>query len=366
MQILESNIVHELIPCKGNPRNSEGAFLKLKDGRILFAYSRYHGESAGDHEPCDICAIESTDGGESFSASFRTLVSASDYGEKNVMEASLLRLNNGDLGLIFLLKHPGITSEVILKRSNDEGLHFDAGVRIAPERIPAYLVINNDRCIRLSDGRWILPVARHASSIHQNENGEEYFDERGEIRFYISSDDGKNWQESRAALHLPNLSYSNTGLQEPGIVELPNGVLYAYFRTDLSCHYESVSIDGGKHFFTPQPSRFTAPASPLLIKKNPYSQKYYAIWNPVPEYFGRKLPKNVWTGGRNPLVIAESEDGYNFSEPVILENDENRGFCYPALYALDAKNLLLAYCSGGETDGSCLSRITMRKIMVES
>ncbi len=36
-------------PSAGNPRNSEGAFLRLDDGRILFAYSSYVGDSSHDH-----------------------------------------------------------------------------------------------------------------------------------------------------------------------------------------------------------------------------------------------------------------------------------------------------------------------------
>jgi len=31
----------ELPPGAGNPRNSEGAFVSLKDGRVLFVYSHY-------------------------------------------------------------------------------------------------------------------------------------------------------------------------------------------------------------------------------------------------------------------------------------------------------------------------------------
>lgn len=32
-----------------NPRNSEGDFIQLKDGKILFVYSHYDGKSSGDH-----------------------------------------------------------------------------------------------------------------------------------------------------------------------------------------------------------------------------------------------------------------------------------------------------------------------------
>lgn len=49
-----------------NPRNSEGAFLNLKDGRILFVYSRFKGRGQEDWAPADICAVVSSDGGQSF------------------------------------------------------------------------------------------------------------------------------------------------------------------------------------------------------------------------------------------------------------------------------------------------------------
>ena len=127
--------------------------------------------------------------------------------------------------------------------------------------------------------------------------------------------------------------------------------------------YESVSLDQGEHWFTPQPSKFTSAMSPMLIKQNPCSGKYYAVWNPVPDYPGRPHPGHSWTAGRNPLVIADSADGVRFSEMYTLENDETRGFCYPALYFLDEKTALISYCSGGDTDGCCcLNRTTIGKI----
>ena len=94
-----------LTPGKSNPRNSEGAFLSLRDGRILFAYSRYHAESADDHADCEIAGIYSTDGGRTWDTEhIHTLVRAEEYGEKNVMSVSLARMDNGDAAVIFLLK----------------------------------------------------------------------------------------------------------------------------------------------------------------------------------------------------------------------------------------------------------------------
>ena len=52
-------LLHQIPPAPDNPRNSEGAFLRGKQGEILFAYSRYHGDSSHDHAACDIALIVS-------------------------------------------------------------------------------------------------------------------------------------------------------------------------------------------------------------------------------------------------------------------------------------------------------------------
>ena len=52
-------------PDKVYTRHSEGAFLRLKDGQILFVYSRFSG-SYDDDAPSDLVAIRSADEGKSF------------------------------------------------------------------------------------------------------------------------------------------------------------------------------------------------------------------------------------------------------------------------------------------------------------
>ncbi len=350
----------------GNPRNSEGSFLRLRDGRIAYAYSRYRGNDSGDHAYAEIAAIFSRDNGETFSEP-RILVKpnldeAAD--ETNCMSVSLYRLQNGDVGLFYLLKRHNIVSEVLLRRSADEMESFGEPVRCVSD-YPGYYVVNNDRVVRTSAGRLLIPAAIHPSAMGRYGPNARY-DGRARAAFYASDDDGYTWRQISDMIALTGGAYSGTGLQEPGLVEFAPGVLYAYFRTDLGRHYESVSIDGGTTWFAPQPSRFTGPASPLLIKKNEYSGKYYAVWNPVPEYFGRAHAR-VWTGGRTPLVIAEGTlDGFgiHWGAPKVIEDDPNAGFCYPAIMFLDEHEAILAYCAGGvsEEDASCLARTRIRKI----
>ena len=61
--------VHFLKTGAGNPRNGEGSFIRLLDGRILYAYTKYYGESGSDEATARIEAIYSADEGESWSAS---------------------------------------------------------------------------------------------------------------------------------------------------------------------------------------------------------------------------------------------------------------------------------------------------------
>ncbi len=351
----------------GNPRNSEGSFLRLRDGRIAFAYSRYRGNSADDHAYAEIACVFSYDGGETFEDE-RILVRpnadpAAD--ETNCMSVTLLRLGNGDVGLFYLLKRNNIVSEYLLRRSSDEMETFGEPTLCVASDMPGYYVVNNDRVVRMSNGRLIVPAAHHPSAMGYRGQTDCY-DGRATAAFYASDDDGYTWRRISAMLALPSVAYSGTGLQEPGLIELTPGVLYAYFRTDLGRQYESVSIDGGANWFPIQASRFTSPASPLLIKRNEYSGKLYAIWNPVPEYYGRPAAK-VWTGGRTPLVIAEGEftaGGIRWGTPKRIEDDPAAGFCYPAILFLNEREAVMSYCAGGvdPTDGMCLVRTRIRKV----
>ena len=348
-----------LPPTKKNPRNSEGDFALLSDGRILFAYSRYVGTSGDDDAPCAVGAMVSSDGGRSFRKLPQDLASAAEHGAKNIMSVTLTRLKNGTLCLFYLCKQ-GPQSEVWLKRCRDENtLSFGAPEPVVPKKRGVYYVVNNCRVCTLPDGSLLLPLARHKIV---NGHGV-YF---GSCCFFRGDPEAKNWRQVSGVLRLPNPGRSETGLQEPGVCVLPDGRLYAYFRTDRCFQYESFSSDGGAHWTTPVPSRFTSPASPMLILQNPYSGKYFAFWNPVPNYNGRLDGEKRWVhAGRTPFVTAVSKDGLTFSPYAVLEDAPDHGYCYPAALFLSKKELLLAYCCGGAEDGTCLSKTVIRRVQLE-
>ena len=91
----------------------------------------------------------------------------------------------------------------------------------------------------------------------------------------------------------------------------------------------------------------------------------YAVYNPIPNYNGRTTAPGVW--GRTPFVIRKSEDeGKTFGALNVIEDDETRGYSYPALFKTNDGRLLVAYCRGDASDGCQLCRIGISEIEINS
>ena len=363
MELLGKTVL-ELPPLPGNPRNSEGAFLNLKDGRLMFVYSKFDAESNDDDAPAKIAARYSTDGGLTWCGEDRILFRRKDFDRpgtpcQNIMSVSLMRMQDGALGLYFGLRYGFNDTKLHLFRSYDEGETFSEAVKCVPGM--GYYVTNNDRVVRTSSGRIIVPCNFHRMKADPADFGHyhDYFDYRGVSCFALSDDDGKTWREAKDCCFMTTTA-SNAGLQETGIVELRNGVLWAFSRTDLGCIYSSYSLDDGDTWTTPQPSQFTAPCSPMSVKRAP-SGELLAVWNPAPAYQTRGL--NTYNFARTPLVCAVSKDeGHSWSEPMFLE-DAPGGYCYIAIH-FEGDHVLLAYCAGSPEDESCLARLRMKSVQL--
>lgn len=354
----KGHVVLDLGPSKGNPRNSEGAFLDLKDGRLLFVYSKFTGEAWRDDAVASIAARYSDDGGDTWSDD-HIIAEPEEYGALNIMSVSLLRMSNGDIGLFYVIRYGWHDARLHLRRSSDEGKTWSEPVCCIPS--PGYYVTNNDRVVRLSNNRLIIPAALHKMRGESTTDWKS-FDRRGIVHFFLSDDDGATWREAKQFCAIP-VPGSASGLQEPGVIELRNGVLWAWSRTDMGRQYEMFSTDMGETWSLPVPSQFTSPNSSLSMKRFPHNGHLLAVWNPIPNYQTRRLEKHSW--GRTPLVGAISADEGNTWESFFtVQSEEDRGgYCYTAIhFTRDA--VLLAYCAGEPEDDSCLARLRMKKIML--
>jgi Neuraminidase (sialidase) len=317
--------------------------VNLADGRVLFAWSRFGGGGHDDAEAV-IAARYSPDGGITWSERDEVLITRE--GAKNVMCVSLLRLRDGRVAMCYLRKEGFHDCRLRMRTSADEGLTWSEPVLCIPA--PGYHVVNNDRVVQLKSGRILVPASYHRRRIDDTTDWAAY-DPRGIFICYLSDDAGRTWRESRNWQAAPrglvyDASGKNEGLEEPGVVELSDGRVFAWARTSLGRQYGMESSDGGETWSEPQPTGFISPNSPMSMKRVPSTGHLLAIWN---DHSGRLRPKPISDANctdRWPLVIATSPDeGRTWANHSVLDDEAGMVFSYPAIHFPDAQHALIAY-----------------------
>lgn len=348
----ENRIVLEIQPSKEYPRNSEGSFVTLKSGRILYFYTQFFG-GADDHSAARIVSVHSDDDGLTWSAKPETILD--NPSGANVMSVSLLRLNSGRIAFFYLLKNTWHDCRPHVRFSDDEGKTW-TGDRLMVDS-PGYFVMNNDRVIQHSSGRLIAPLAFHRARA-ADVNSSKSFDGRGIALWYTSDDDGLTWKEAPQWQALP-VPATHTGLQEPGLVELSDASLLAFFRTDQGTLYEAHSSDKAQSWTAAAPGPLQSPTSPATIERLPNSPVLLAIWNDQSGQFP------MAKGKRTPLVASISNDGgKTWPNRKLLEGDLDGWYCYTAMHFTKNNAVLLAYCAGDSKVGG-LNRLRMRRIELD-
>jgi hypothetical protein len=346
----DNNVVFNLEPSEKYPRNSEGSFVALKSGRILFFYTQFH-DGTSDASPAHIVRIHSDDGGRTWSQ--QPVVVVENGTAANVMSVSLLRLQSGAIALFYLVKRNLLDCRPVMRVSQDEAETWSEAQPMG--KTPGYFVLNNDRVIQLKNGRLVAPVAFHpapaadSSSQHPRDVG-------ALALWYLSDNEGKNWREAHTRRALP--AHTNTGLQEPGVVELIDGRLFSWMRTDQGAQFGCYSTDGGQNWPLPERTTLQSPISPASIKRLPGSADLLAIFN---DHSGRfAFAQSV----RTPLVAAISSDGgKSWPRRRLIEKAPNGCYCYTAIHFTDDA-ILLAYCAGDPKVGG-LNRLRLRRISLQ-
>lgn len=324
--------------------------------------SRYRAGHGRDADPDDIATLVSADGGRTWS---EPRVIVPNEGGCNVMSASLLRLQDGRLALIYLRKNSDEDCCPFIRFSTDEGETWSEPIRTV-SRV-GYFVLNNDRAIQLRSGRLLLPIAQHNLIRPADPTARPSFDPRGYFFVVWSDDGGATWIDGSEFWGLPS---GRDFLQEPGVVELRDGRVWCFLRTNTGRQWQTFSADGGASWSVPKPSRFHSPLAPMSIKRIPSTGGLLAIWDD--SAMATRLwpdgkpsiqdgsPDKSW--GRTPLVAAVSRDeGRTWSRPRILERDPDHGYCYIAIHFVEDA-VLLAYCCGGGKDSHVLQDLRIRRV----
>ena len=327
--------VLSLRPSADNPRNSEGDFIRLKNGNLLFVYTHYTQGTGSDHDPAHLASRYSEDNGNTWSAQDEVVLP--NEGGMNVMSVSLLRLQNDAIALFYLRKNSTVDCIPMMRISTDEAKSWSPPIPCITDK-EGYFVLNNDRVIQLEDGRLMFTVAEHPTT-------EKGFSARGNLFSYYSDDNGETWTSSEM---VPNNTEIIT--QEPGLIELNDGRIMMYIRASGGVQQLSFSEDRGASWSHIEPSSIYSPLSPATIEKVPGTKNWVMVWN------NNDGSDTTIKGKRTPLTIAISKDeGKTWANIKNIATDPEGWYCYTALYFTDPSNLILGHCAGNKVHGTGLA-----------
>ena len=309
-----------LLPSRpNNPRNSEAAILPLQNRNLLLAWNEFYTKTGSDWGNSRISSMVSDDGGKTWGQKH---VLQENIGQMNVMEPNLLRLRSGKVLFVFARKNSEADCQAMVRISNDDARTFSAPVPLPTDPIPAYWTINNDRLIQLRSGRILLPM---------NYTRDYRLSQRFLARVYYSDNDGATWTGSRSRV---DVKASKVGSDEPGVVELSDGRVMLWLRTDTGHPYRCYSSDGGVTWSEPEPMTVTSPNSPQSIKRIPGRSDLLMVWN------------NSATQ-RSPLTTAISKNGGNTWDHVRnLDEDGKHTFAYTSITFFGDRALFTYYFAG--------------------
>ncbi|HPI73166.1 MAG TPA: sialidase family protein, partial [bacterium] len=182
--------VLRLAPSVANPRNSEGDFIRLKNGALLFVYTHFTA-GAADEATAHLAQRISHDQGKTWSEDDVVLVA--QEGGLNVMSVSLERITPDTIGLFYLRKNSWQDCRPMLRLSGDEGQTWGTALAVFPQEDSSYYVMNNDRVVRMRDGRLLLPLALHYAAGWSKWTGQ------AQILCAHSDDNGRTWSKGHYA-----------------------------------------------------------------------------------------------------------------------------------------------------------------------
>ncbi|MBN1806821.1 MAG: exo-alpha-sialidase [Sedimentisphaerales bacterium] len=168
------------------------------------------------------------------------------------------------------------------------------------------------------------------------------------------------WPSRNSLVEMETLLTIEPGKDNPrnsecDIIELKDGRLMMYMRTNAGSQYICYSQDAGQTWSRARPSNLVSPLSPASIKRIPWTGDLLCVWN---DHSGvHSYPE----GRRTPLCIALSKDeGKTWSKSKVIEENPDGWYCYTAITFVKDR-MLLAYCAGDKKLGG-LNRLKILAI----
>ena len=200
--------------------------------------------------------------------------------------ASLFRLSNGAIGLVLHAREKQGTFHV----SYNEGETWSAPrlIHHPVEKVD----LSSDRCLTLGDGRLIVPAYTQIGPTPGDDNPKRirrFGADFGQVEqcklaysyVFYSDDQGETWARSRNEVFIPldNGVSGNFSFIEPAVVELKDGRLLMFGRTNLGRIFQSYSDDRGATWGQPAPTELALLPSPCSLRRIPTTGDLLVIWN---------------------------------------------------------------------------------------
>lgn len=231
-----------------------------------------------------------------------------------------IRLKDGRLMTVCMVSVPNImtnrlgAANLYAYFSSDEGRTWVGETAISTDNRRLYLM--NDRVVRLSTGRILVPTA-----LHPNEFLDKGLETVGWANTFYSDDEGCSWREGQWL--KPKCADQ---MSEPVVFERADGSLKMIARTGMGYLFQSVSRDGGETWEPESPTTLRSACAPFFVRRDPYTRHLFVAWD-------NSFPGPSHGYPRSPLSLGVSrDDGKTWEFICDIEADPMRSYGYPSLF----------------------------------
>lgn len=164
---------------------------------------------------------------------------------------------------------------------------------------------------------------------------------RHAVLTYASDDDGRTWQASNL-IDFGGCGHHD-GMMEASLIELRDGRLLKYIRTNWDCLWQAESTDLGTHWHPYGPVPFPAGSNPPMLTRlsNGSIILAYNDLDPVGgeavrEGGDRERSAAAAKSYRGELSIRFSDDEcQSWTEPVVIAHRDTGELCYPFIFEVE-------------------------------
>jgi hypothetical protein len=323
-----------------NSRNQEASVVKMNNGKLLLIWNHY-GDASADLDPSEIWAKTSSNNGKTYSDGY--VVIAIPVGTTGPRCASLYKKSNGDIILICMIgTDAGASTELWQYTSSDNGVTFTDGASIHSStdyEAKDYYTVGSDRIFKTQSGRLLYPFDVCTSSAHSSGTSNTVG------RVLYSDDEGANWSISATVMSAA-ASGVEALLAESCIWQDPDGTLFFGSRTRSGYARISTSSNDGTTWTNPPTKSGTLECSNASIYFGYINGKHIAIVSRpeggVVNGAAARIHKDLWKSTDKCATWSFVKN--------IFDEDNVRIFAEPNIF--DKGNSILVYIAAYPPAGS--------------